>query len=85
MENLTVYQIVKRYLEENGFTGLYNTELDNCGCELDHLFPCCEFPIDCQAGYKCECPASCGDHDYHVSPNKPKKKNSKKNKKESEK
>ena len=43
-------QMIKSYLESNGFDGLYT---DECGCELSDLMPCGgDFAVHCQAGYK---------------------------------
>ncbi len=48
---MDVSDIVKRFLEENGFDGLYT---DECGCfNIDDLFPCgSECIPDCVPGYK---------------------------------
>jgi hypothetical protein len=45
----TVIEIVKAYLEENGFDGLYAE--DECGCKKDDLAPCGELGESCNAGY----------------------------------
>ena len=49
--NKTVIEMVKRYLIDNGFDGLYNEELE-CGCELADLEPCDALQSNCKAGYK---------------------------------
>ncbi len=49
---MTVAQIVKKYLKENGFTGLYS---DGCGCIIDGLAPCGTVDADCKAGYRRDC------------------------------
>lgn len=46
---MTVQEIVKKYLEENGYDGLCD---DECGCFIDDLNPCGSCMFDCQAGYK---------------------------------
>lgn len=46
---MTVKEIVKKYLEDNGYDGLYGS---GCGCEISDLMPCNEYVIECQAGYK---------------------------------
>ncbi len=47
--NPTVEEIVKQWLEANGYGGLYDEE---CGCSLDDLMPCGgEFAYRCRAGY----------------------------------
>lgn len=56
--NKTVIEMVKRYLIDNGFDGLYNEDL-GCGCELADLEPCGEIRSDCTAGYKHQ-----GDEEY---------------------
>ena len=48
---MTVREIVKKYLQKNGFDGLYN-ELLECGCDLNDLMCCPEDCFDCKAGYK---------------------------------
>ena len=50
MKNKTVEEIVKEYLEENGFDGLYNSNAD-CACKLDDLYPCGGICTECTAGY----------------------------------
>ncbi len=46
---MDVYDIVKKYLKENGFDGLCT---DDCGCHLDDLMPCCqEGALSCEPGY----------------------------------
>ena len=46
---MTVYEITKKYLIENGYDGLFT---DECGCLLDDLMPCdCDCSY-CQPGYK---------------------------------
>ncbi len=53
---MTVTEIVKKYLEKNGYSGLVNID-EECGCENKDLFPCCgdsDFS-DCEAGYKRYC------------------------------
>ena len=48
---MNVYDIVKKYLIDNGYDGLYT---DDCGCLVDDLMPCsgCGDIINCQAGYR---------------------------------
>ncbi|KKL17013.1 hypothetical protein LCGC14_2489770 [marine sediment metagenome] len=47
---MNVLEITKKYLEENGYGGLFNSE--RCGCYLDDLAPCGEPIGECQAGYE---------------------------------
>ena len=66
-KNITVKEIVKKWLMANKFDGLY---CDQCGCETKDLMPCCEGVVDCEAGYyrKCDpetCPAN-GDCEWHI-------------------
>jgi hypothetical protein len=58
--NPEVKEIVRQWLKEHGYDGLYSTayDEDGCGCELDDLFPCdggsfslCSLPC-CRAGYR---------------------------------
>ena len=46
---MTVKEIVKAYLEENGYDGLYAT--GDCACKIDDLMPCYESLDNCMAGY----------------------------------
>ena len=67
---MSVKEIVKKYLENNGYDGLYN---EICGCQNSDLMPCCcEGIEDCEAGYKIPCiPETCpanGDCDWHIGP-----------------
>ena len=45
---VTVKTIVKTYLDENGFDGLYN---DDCGCSLRDLMPCDYDVSTCKPGH----------------------------------
>ena len=46
---MTVKDMVKKYLETNGFDGLC---CEDCGCGLDDLMACGETYNDCKAAYK---------------------------------
>lgn len=65
----TVKEIVKEYLEKNGYDGLSR---DCCGCDFDDLMDCDNPEYDCKAGYKTDCPCSTedcacdGDCKYHI-------------------
>lgn len=63
---MTVREIVEKYLRENGFDGLFDE--NDCACDIGGLFPCDEYFGECEPGYKTRC--DCGDHDYHISPEK---------------
>ncbi len=51
---ITVKEMVIKYLEENGYDGLWwnSGGGDDCGCRLDDLFPCDDRVTDCQPGYE---------------------------------
>ena len=55
-----VAEIVKDYLEAHGYDGLCREE---CGCRVDHLFPCCGDGTDvCKPGYLHRLPCNdCGE------------------------
>ena len=59
---MIVAQIVRKYLEENGYDGLCG---DSCGCGLDDFMPCDADCTDCEPAYKHLCPGSdkCPDAD----------------------
>lgn len=63
---MTVLEIVREYLKENGYDGLCNPELE-CGCGLDDLAPCGEMGMDCEPAYVAESPED-PDHDYLYFP-----------------
>ena len=46
---ITVKDIIKKYLVDNGYDGLYHLEAD-CGCFLNDLFLCDEWCLDCKPG-----------------------------------
>lgn len=70
-----IKEIVKAFLEKNGFDGLFD-DLGACGCENSDLMPCDESVWNCLPGYKIKCdPESCelgGDCEWHISPEKDK-------------
>lgn len=48
----TIKEIIKKYLQENGYDGLYFREME-CFCYVDHDFmPCDEPCIECKPGHK---------------------------------
>ena len=63
-------EIIKTYLRENGYDGLYSD--NDCACELDDLAPCGEFQTDCEVGYLTPCDGTCtpGNCDFHISATK---------------
>jgi hypothetical protein len=48
----SVKKIVKKWLKQNGYNGLYS-ESESCGCEMADLMPCGSDGIEnCKAGHK---------------------------------
>ncbi len=68
---MRVYKIGRKYIMENGFDGLFNSDAE-CGCLLDDLAPCGEMGQECQPGYKtkCRCGEGC-DFDVSKTPDEP--------------
>ena len=69
----SVRDIVKIWLEGNGYDGLYAP--GDCGCTKDDLMPCDAPCSDCQAGHKVECPgpeecAADGECEFHIGEKK---------------
>jgi len=64
---MNAIKIVQEYLEKNGFDGLYSP--GECGCKKDNLVSCDNDFSMCEPGYLQEC--DCGEHDWHIGPNKP--------------
>lgn len=53
---MNTVDIIRKWLNENGFDGLMNTEGDPCGCHLGDFMPCGgEYVVDCKAAYKRTC------------------------------
>jgi len=70
---MDVRDIVRDWLQANGYDGLY--EPGECACETDDLFPCGmpEIQVHCQPGvkYPCPGPGEChldGDCGFHIGP-----------------
>lgn len=63
---MTVLEIVRAYLEQNGYDGLYAS--CECACKKDDLAPCGQIGEECEAGYIQPCPLECGEHEYHIGP-----------------
>lgn len=62
---MTIEDIIKQYLKDNGFDGLCNPDLE-CGCGLDDLMPCGgEGVIDCEPAYRHRC-AEHLRNEYHL-------------------
>jgi hypothetical protein len=61
--HMTVRDIIKKYLEDNGYDGLFYP--GDCACLKDDLQPCDGSMMDCEPGYKRPC--TCGEgHDYDI-------------------
>ena len=54
MNTPTIKEIIIKYLKKNGYSGLYNGDIE-CGCPIEDI-PLCEYPNldECKAGYKCK-------------------------------
>ncbi len=63
----TVKSIMRKWLNENGFDGLFN---DECACLRKDLMPCDCPGTNCQPGYKIPCDCDC--HEFHITRKKPK-------------
>lgn len=50
---LTVKEIIKKYLDENGYDGLYCPDL--CACKSDDLAPCDNLTLECEPGFIRHC------------------------------
>jgi hypothetical protein len=50
---MNVREIVKEWLEKNGYSGLYDES--ECGCAIDDLMPCDGPYSECMPGYKGNC------------------------------
>ena len=62
---VNVKNIVKKYLKDNGYDGLF---CDECGCLLDELMPCdCTDITDCEPGYRHDTPDD-PDCDWCIRP-----------------
>ncbi len=58
---MNVGEILKRYLDENGFDGLC---CEDCGCSKNELFPCSCPWESCEPGYKW--PSEDPDCDFEI-------------------
>lgn len=60
---MTVRDIVRAYLKDNGYAGLAG---DECGCSLDDLAPCECDPLDCEPAdlHKCAAVQECSQGLY---------------------
>lgn len=62
-----INDIVRVWLKENNYDGLYHTDGD-CACSLDDLAPCGILELGCLAGYKT--PSDNSEFDFFISPTK---------------
>ena len=60
-----VNDIIVDYIKTNNMDGLFN-ETEACACTIEDLAPCGALQKDCETGWK----KDCGEHDYHISPEK---------------
>ena len=72
-KEMNVKQITEKYLQDNGYDGLYS-DLYGCACETNDLFPCDCNVGECEPGYrvdypdgKCPCGQGC---DFHIEERK---------------
>ncbi len=69
MAHKDVCEIIKNYLETNGFDGLQNGA--ECGCVIKDLMPCGEVNPSCSSGYKVVPPEGLEcDFDFYICENK---------------
>lgn len=67
---MDVRAMVEAALAQGGYDGLYNPDAD-CACARGELFPCQADGVEqCHAGYIQPCPASCGEHEFHIAAQK---------------
>lgn len=62
----TVVKIVRRFLVEKGYDGLFSP--GECACKLIDLEPCGQMTSECEAGYLHPGDA---DSDWYIRPQKP--------------
>jgi hypothetical protein len=71
---MTVKEVVKKYLEDKGFDGLYHpVKRCSCALEFDGFMDCLD-PSSCEPGYGRECHHDVCDgiYDYCISRSKEK-------------
>lgn len=71
---MTMYDVMKQWLKEHGYDGLFSNE-GECACLLHDLAPCTGDISECEPGYKVKCRGDChlaGEHGtFHVVRDKP--------------
>jgi hypothetical protein len=65
---MNVKEIIKKYLEENEYDGLYYNDGESCGCYIDELMPCDSVSPNCVPGYRGADPS--GEFDDLIYPTK---------------
>jgi len=65
---MDVKEIVEKYLEENGFDGLFYP--GECACRCGDLAPCDHILLECEPGYLDR--DTTGEFDFVISSKKPK-------------
>jgi hypothetical protein len=68
--NPTVGEIVKKFLADNGFDGLFNVD-GECACKTGDLAPCGSISGECVAGYLEEAHAGNPSTDWRIVRDKP--------------
>ena len=67
---MEIRDIVKDWLEENGYTGLFH-DSGECACKIDDLMPCDGPCLECEAGYVVSATDDEGEPGFRVSRTKP--------------
>jgi len=67
---MELIDIVKDWLEDNGFNGLFH-DSGECACKIDDLMPCGGPCLECEAGYVVSATDDEGEEGFRVSRNKP--------------
>jgi len=63
---MNVKEIVSKYLTDNGYDGLFDSD-GGFGCSSDDLYMCCECFENCEPMYKSPCSEK---YDYYIGPNR---------------
>jgi len=73
-DEMNAKEILKAWLTERGYDGLWNSEQE-CACLLGDLAPCESDPGNCEPGYKVTCVHPrcdfCRESGWHMQPQKP--------------
>ena len=72
---MNVKEIIKEWLTENGYDGLYYP--GECACKISELFPCGDYEemLECEPGYirDADHGEESSGYDWMIGPNKPKR------------